>query len=979
MKRVGTCLPWHNSSPSQSIDLLRLLTFIFVGIALLFALFAPVRQDVRLDILGITFGGFVYAILLWTPWLSGKRTLVDAVPFLTSVTNVILISFVVMLFYNETPVIAILYLLAITGIAIRRGLLVTLWTALLSSLGYLAVLVFLGLLDTEFENAILLIVTFLSAGLFTGLLAQTAQKRLREFENVVTQSRDGIVIFDGAGRIEFINTALLTLSGYAMGEVAQHSFFEFMADSGDLGKTRGLWNLLQNHRVPNRPFGFRLRAKDGTERILSATLTRFGSAPSRYMAVVRDITLLEFERRAHVRRDQELDAERQVALAVSSSFDLNRVLQLVLDQAIATLQADGGAIYLADDAQTELALAISRQLPDEFIKKVQHYRLGEGIPGRCAEQKQTIIVSNLEEEPQACQVLRKLGVLSQISVPLLVQDTLVGVLNLSGLRARQFAESDAALLRAIASTVAVAIDRARLFESLEKHIQARTTELAALYRIARASNQSLNLDNILIAMLREMTQTLNALGGWVSLFEDGTSVLVQSAQYGIPDSIIHELRQQKSDERLSSDMALIGQAYAMNLAESNRSPATNAMWNYGIRSVCGVPLIAAGQTVGILELASDQKDRFGDSELRWLTTVGNTIASAIRNAKLYASVEQKVIQLATLREIDHTLNSTLDLEPMLEIMLSSIAQIVPHEQAIVYVLEGTKIRAVAAFGIPVTLWANYGFEMSGNLAFEEMTRERKPIIIGDLNPDALHWSKIPGIEETHSWLGTPLIARDAIIGQISLYSVKRNAFTSEQAEWMFSFASHAAVTVANALLRAELNKQARRDSLTQVLNHSTFIEELRNAYAHAVDQHQSLALIMLDLDNFKSYNDTYGHIVGDQVLTAMVQAIRAHVHPTDLVGRWGGEEFGVAILGASTPHVMQIAKRIRQTLAATNIRNRHGELIPPPTASQGIASLGDIVRDADDLIEFADRALYLAKNQGRDQAIYANDLLWVTR
>jgi diguanylate cyclase (GGDEF)-like protein len=584
--------------------------------------------------------------------------------------------------------------------------------------------------------------------------------------------------------------------------------------------------------------------------------------------------------------------------------------------------------------------------------------------------KEAIIVPNLDNEPRTCFKPQGSGISSQISMPLITHDRVVGVLNANRNSAQSFTEDDAALVHAIAASIAVAIDHARLFETLEQRVETRTAELAALNQIANVVNRSLDLDALLNATLEELTHTLQLTGAAIALYESDKSTLTLHAQKGFQESGGNESPWSHWNPKLNFDELPNDHTQAFDV-EDLKLPLRDHWLSEGMRSFCHVPLSAAGNRIGILGLGSNQKGHFGEAEVRWLTAVGNTIAVAICNAQLYKATEHQVIQLATLRKIDRILYSTLDLAPMLQIVLTSIAQVVSHDFAIVYLLEGTKMRGVAANGINLSNLASYVFETTGDLAYEELIRERKPLVIDDLHPDILHWSMIPNLDKVHSWMGTPLIARETVIGQISLYSATPTAFTSEHSEWVQSFSNHAAVAIANALLRAELSRQASCDSLTQVLNHGRFIEELRDACAHAQAHHEPISLIMLDLDNFKHYNDTYGHVVGDAVLRATVQAIRTHIHQSDLVGRWGGEEFGIALRHANSQRAMQIAERIRKTLVGTPIRDRHGTLIPPPTASQGIASLGETAIDVDDLIEDADRALYLAKNRGRDQVAIA--------
>jgi two-component system cell cycle response regulator len=99
----------------------------------------------------------------------------------------------------------------------------------------------------------------------------------------------------------------------------------------------------------------------------------------------------------------------------------------------------------------------------------------------------------------------------------------------------------------------------------------------------------------------------------------------------------------------------------------------------------------------------------------------------------------------------------------------------------------------------------------------------------------------------------------------------------------------------------------------------------------------------------------------------IVQAIRAHIHETDLAGRWGGEEFGIALLNADVTQARLVAERIRQTLRVTPLTHKEGQPIPPPTISQGIALFPAHASDEASLIDLADAALYCAKARGRDQ------------
>lgn len=124
---------------------------------------------------------------------------------------------------------------------------------------------------------------------------------------------------------------------------------------------------------------------------------------------------------------------------------------------------------------------------------------------------------------------------------------------------------------------------------------------------------------------------------------------------------------------------------------------------------------------------------------------------------------------------------------------------------------------------------------------------------------------------------------------------------------------------------------------------------------------------MFDADHFKSCNDTYGHLFGDTVLKALAREIRAQVRPTDLVGRWGGEEFTVLLPNVPFEVARAIAERVRSAAERLSLPTPAGEEVGAPTLSGGVASLGGDVETLEQLVNAADQALYAAKNNGRNQ------------
>jgi diguanylate cyclase (GGDEF)-like protein len=217
-----------------------------------------------------------------------------------------------------------------------------------------------------------------------------------------------------------------------------------------------------------------------------------------------------------------------------------------------------------------------------------------------------------------------------------------------------------------------------------------------------------------------------------------------------------------------------------------------------------------------------------------------------------------------------------------------------------------------------------------------------------------------------SWLGVPMRG-GSVDGIISIGAYHPNAFDRADLELLMTLAQHAAQALDNTHQHEKVELRSQLDSLTGVYNHGNFLKLLQVQVDQCALEGRPLSLIMLDVDFFKQYNDTYGHLVGDEVLTTLSGAMRQHVKNTDAVGRWGGEEFVISLPNASASQARLIASRIRDTMATLTVRGPDQQLVPAPTVSQGIAVFPQEAPDLVQLIHLADQRLYVAKERGRNQ------------
>lgn len=217
-----------------------------------------------------------------------------------------------------------------------------------------------------------------------------------------------------------------------------------------------------------------------------------------------------------------------------------------------------------------------------------------------------------------------------------------------------------------------------------------------------------------------------------------------------------------------------------------------------------------------------------------------------------------------------------------------------------------------------------------------------------------------------SWAGVPM--RTAHInGLLAVSSYEPNAFTHTDLELLTNMAQHAALALDNTVHHNQVEKQSQMDSLTGTYNHRYFLRALQDLVDDAKISKQVTSLIMLDIDFFKRYNDSFGHQVGDLVLIKLCETIQQNIKKEDFVGRWGGEEFAIALPGARGDEAHQVAVRIQKTMQDLVLSHPKHEKIPAPTVSQGISVFPDETDELDRFVYLADQRLYKAKDRGRNQ------------
>lgn len=244
-----------------------------------------------------------------------------------------------------------------------------------------------------------------------------------------------------------------------------------------------------------------------------------------------------------------------------------------------------------------------------------------------------------------------------------------------------------------------------------------------------------------------------------------------------------------------------------------------------------------------------------------------------------------------------------------------------------------------------------------------VARSGRPQRLYDITTDNRYQE---GLKGAKSELTVPMNSRGRTIGVLNAESVDVGAFEEKDEKILSILAGSAAMALENARLHKQLEDLSTTDELTGVHNYRYFAERLKEEQRRTRRYDQPLSLIMIDIDWFKSCNDTYGHQAGNLVLKGLAGVIRGIVRDTDVVSRYGGEEFIVILPQTTADDAHEIGERIRSEVERTEFSEEG--LLPSlrVTVSIGISTYPDNGGTADNLVEMVDKALYRAKGSGKN-------------
>jgi diguanylate cyclase (GGDEF)-like protein len=370
------------------------------------------------------------------------------------------------------------------------------------------------------------------------------------------------------------------------------------------------------------------------------------------------------------------------------------------------------------------------------------------------------------------------------------------------------------------------------------------------------------------------------------------------------------------------------------------------------RSVIAAPMLREGRVLGVISAQSYRPGAYSASDLELLTAIAGLAAVAVSNARFMAELEHQRRESQQLEEISRALTASLDLDQVLDRIVAATRELVQADGVAVWLLRPDGDAEVAMATGDSTLPRGTTTRVPEALR-RHFAESRAPL---RLERSGIIELLPPGIGAgftAESAMAVPLFAEDELIGALSVSHASSRSYRPGDVRLLERLAFHAAIAVANARLHEQVRLLSLTDPLTGLPNRRHMDILLDKEFA-AAERGRALTVVLLDLDDFKVFNDTEGHQAGDEALRRFAEILSSETRAMNLAARYGGDEF-IAILSDTD---LEGGRALYDRVLAGM---RDDPFMTRMTASAGIASYRTGMLDPADLIRAADEALYLSK------------------
>ena len=352
------------------------------------------------------------------------------------------------------------------------------------------------------------------------------------------------------------------------------------------------------------------------------------------------------------------------------------------------------------------------------------------------------------------------------------------------------------------------------------------------------------------------------------------------------------------------------------------------------------------------------------------------VKNDINNYWQIRGLQHMYSEFKEINRVTEALRSTMNLENVLDMILHNLTRELKYERAFIFLTvdekQKTVLRGEIGMGVLNEVLRQQVFNLDETTGIISRTAiEKKPFIITDAKNDHRCEQQLIELLNLKEFATIPLIVRNNVLGVLVVVAdgFTKLSISAEDLTLLEIFANQSAIAIQNARFYERIERLSFSDELTGLYNHRFFQEKLREEYNIANENNKPLSLIYFDIDDFKYYNDTFGHLVGDNILRSIGVLLHSTLEDSACPARYGGEEFAVILPGKNKEETYELAEELRNNVEKYEFEYKKESRTKNLTISLGISSLSDEVKGPKDLIDVADNRLYTAKRSGKNKVV----------
>ena len=701
---------------------------------------------------------------------------------------------------------------------------------------------------------------------------------------------------------------------------------------------------------------------------LSPALTAYGvgfhpiaSFPAAFAAMLMVMALYEEEKR---RVERNMLALSNLNLATSSFVggEIHRMLSQALDRVLGVVRLPSGALFLHHGDPLGPTSVVAVGLNDEFCRAAQEEGLDDYLVTLVARLGGLLGFRDLKddsltalEKDQSIRRFRQLalgqGLRSVVAISLQAKEQAFGVLLLGSPDSRRFTPAELRLLLALGHQIGMAVENSMLIQQTSR----RSEELHVLNEIGRALSSTLNKEDLLRKIWEELRRLFDVENFYIASLDPLRDEL--QFELEIIDGMRMPNRARAAGNHITEYIIRTRQPVLIrdNFPVEARKFGVDPIRSQGC--FCGVPLVAYDHAIGAMAVFSNQERAFDEGHLELLRVLASEASIAIENARLFHEERTKARHLSLLNTISRNAIATLNPDEMLAKITEQLEAGLTYDHIGIAVLEYATREIVVqaeagqrrgALGQRIPLGSGLVGHVArnGNLAVFRSSAASdaslKPLLQGSVAAIAL-----------------PIFYAEQLHGVLYVESAEPVEFSEEEILLLGTLADLIAGALHNALSFQKAQEQAITDGLTGVKTHRFFMEALSAEWKRSTRAGRAFALVLMDLDRFKFVNDFYGHLEGDLVLQRVGHILETNCRRSDVVSRYGGDEFVILMPETSMEQARQLASKLRGWVSADPLLREKNI-----SASFGIACYPLHGSSPQELIQVADASMYLSKHQG---------------